>query len=192
MKVFNQHVCHIKGLILLGLLTFNQSGVAGEFVASGLSHEHNHAHKKTRKASSSISMHYELSDEVIAGEKNALAFKFGSKVSEEGTFVVKYKTDQALRLTDEAEISLSFDGNEIETVVNFIAENDGLYYLKLAVMQLDEQGAKLQAGGFVVPILVGTDKYAGKVSTKQAQANKKLVDRTFDVQSTEIIEMIAK
>jgi len=143
------------------------------------------------KLSSSIDLDFSLPDSVSVDQEVTLKTVIGSEVKKTGQMLVRIKADDGLTILSNNLLNIDFSDRKVSNDVLFRADAEGLYYLTIGVIQLDENEDHVQAENFVVPIQVGISEYAGKTSTIQSKANNKLFETGTD-NGRKIIEMIAE
>lgn len=193
-KIKNRH-SFLKGLVSFVFI----AGILGQAVFSEdlgsqkLSDSHGHSHdvenkQPIGKPSASINIDYAVPENITVGQETRISVVLNSMVNTPGVLLLQYKADAGLNIVGSGSVSLDFIGDEISTDILFSADVDGLYYLNLGVMQLDDNNQRIQARSFVVPIQVGSAQLNGEMSSTQNKASKQSVKAG----SENIIEMIAE
>jgi len=191
----NKGILNPLTLLVLMLSVFSHDAFSQNLKSHGFHERYDFGAKFQKrsigKPTTSIKLNYQLPDSIVAGQEQSFEVSFSSAIQASGSLSIYYRADEGLDVTEKESLSFDFNGEEISTVVTFNAKNDGLYYLNLGVLQLDEDSKHLQARSFVIPIQVGFNEYMGEVSNTQSKASQK-VTATNVSSSRKMIEMIAE
>lgn len=159
------------------------------------SHSHNVLLNKSPigKPSASISFEYDLPEAVVVGEELSLSVFFDSKQRVKGAFLIQLDGDQGVNINSSTLLSLEYLGTKVSSEIVFKIESEGLYYLNFGVLQLDENGQRIQARSFVIPIQAGQNEQMGEISVLQNKVNTQLPNsKNGTASGRKIIEMIAE
>jgi len=188
-----------KVIVLLGLVvssTFSQSALSdADKKSQRIVDSHGHeidpsSQQPIWKPSAPITLDYELPETIVAGQETSLSVVIDSMLDTPGILLLQYKADDGLNLISSGTKSLEYVGDKRSTDIVFSAQTNGLYYLNLGVMQLDENNNRRNARSFVIPIKIGDAEYVGKMSNVQTKANRP-ASAASTKSSENIIEMIA-